>query len=200
MEELLYEKLSESEERRRVYGVHVAGATNFAVSLAVYPLFLFSIQLQQSPRNPVVRLPTGSLSQSLAAFLFTTHPGNKPYTAPQYYGYRPAVLSNLVLGNTALYRGCLMGGLHFYTSLYIQSQTAKLLNSYTDDQLWTDLRHKYLAETSLAALAELLVHPFFTAQSRFALQSNSRCFRVYKDFPDMVKKSGLKELYTVWKT
>lgn len=199
MEELLYEKLSESEEKRRLYGVHVAGATNLVVSLAVYPLFLLGIQLQQSPRNPVVRLPSGSLSQSLAAFLFTSHPGNKPYTAAQYYGYRPAVLSNLVLGTTALYRGCLMGGLHFYSSLFIQSQTSKLLNSYTDDQLWADMRYKFLAETSLAALAELLVHPFFTAQSRFILQSNSRCFRVYKDFPDMVRQAGLRELYTVWR-
>lgn len=198
MDDLLYEKLWESETRKKVYGVHVAGAANLTVNLAVYPLFLLSMQLQLSPKHPIVRLPSGNLSQGLAAFLFTSHPGNKPYTAPQFYGYRPAMLSNLVLGSSALYRGCFMSSLHFYTSLCLQSYTSQLLSDYTEPQMWTDLRHKYLAETLLATLAETIVHPFFTAQARFVLQSNSRCFCVYHDFLDMIRKAGIRELYTGW--
>ena len=180
----------------------MAGAANLGANLAIYPLFLLSTQLQLSPRKPVVKITGSSFSESLASFLFTHHPANKPYRPAQFYGYKPAVIANFLLGGTAFYRGCFTGSLHFYGSLLIQSYTSRLISTYIPEDFWTDLRVKIAAGTNhteigLATLAETLVHPLFVAQSRFALQNPTRCHRVYHDFPDMLKKSGLRELYTV---
>lgn len=120
--------------------MHVAGAANLATNLCIYPLFLLSAQLQMSARKPVVEIAGKTLSQSLASFLFTHHPANTPYAAARFYGYKPALISNMLLGTSAFYRGCLTGSLHFYSSLLIQSLSSQYAEQHLSEELYKDWR------------------------------------------------------------
>ena len=91
MDELLYEKLKENEEKIKRFGPHVSGLANIACNLVLYPLFQISTQLQISP-NTTPNYLGNTFKSKITSFIFSSHSANKPFVPPRFHNYTSVLI------------------------------------------------------------------------------------------------------------
>ena len=144
MDELLFEKFKENEERVKKYGPHVSGLVNACCNAALYPFFQFSVQLQLSPSCP--KNYTGTDFQSkISSFVFSPNSANKPFTPPRFHNYFSVFLSNSIQGPLSFYRGFTPAVSLFYLNILSRS----LFTSSFSTQLKDLTFHQKLAAGTL---------------------------------------------------
>lgn len=117
MDELVYHKLQQNEERMRRFGPHLAALINFNISLVTQPLLQIATQLQISPIPSNPNYTGKSFQENLSTFLFRPQPANRPFKASQYKTYTSVYIANSLQGYLGFYKGFLMGASHFYISI-----------------------------------------------------------------------------------
>lgn len=120
MDELLFEKFKENEERVKKFGPHLSGIVNCVCNLGLYPFFQVSTQMQLSPACKANYSGKG-LTEKLSSFIFTPHPANKPFTAPRFSNYLSVSFYNALQGPTGAYKGYTSGMSFFYLSILSRS-------------------------------------------------------------------------------
>jgi hypothetical protein len=137
MEEILYEKLKENEEKIKRLGPHISGLVNAGCNIALYPLFQISTQLQLSPYTSP-NYSGKDFKSKLESFIFDFHSANKPFSAPKFHNYTSVVLWNSLQGPLSFYKGYSHTISSFYLSILSRSVVTSYFHSNLKDLSFTN--------------------------------------------------------------
>lgn len=126
MEEALYVKLKENEEKIRVYGPHLTGLVNAICNVGLYPFFQISAQLSLSAK-PAPNYSGKEFKEKVYSYIFNSHEGNRPYHPAKFHNYTSAFIHNSLQGPGAFFKGFSPAVLSFYLSILSRSASTSML-------------------------------------------------------------------------
>lgn len=120
MDDVLYEKLKENEEKIRRLGPHISGLINAGCNVLLYPLFQVSIQLQLSPHS-ALNYSGVTFKSKVMSFIYTPHSANSPFKPPKFNNYLSVLIWNSLQSPSSFYKGYFSGISLFYLSILSRS-------------------------------------------------------------------------------
>lgn len=130
MEEALYSRLKENEEKIRVYGPHITGLVNLICNIGLYPFFQISTQLSLSSK-PSPNYRGKQFNEKVYSYVYASHEGNRPYRPAKFHNYTSAFIHNSLQGPTSFFKGFAPSVLSFYLSILSRSASTSLLSDKT---------------------------------------------------------------------